>query len=160
MWGNAISLLSRWTQAFSITRTVCEFFSHVRARALALWTRLVRHKRGVQKKMPSSHGAKSLQSIQRVVWRDVLVIGCPISGSTFVWSSRSFSLNNLWFWARDFVYHLKLSHVLSAFWHVLLVAKSLQRGRCVSSCSPLPYFYSRISGRDSCKGGRFVTAPD
>ena len=26
-------------------------------------------------------------------------------------------------------------------------------------CFPHPYFYSRISGRDSCKGGRFVAAP-
>ena len=45
----------------------------------------------------SPHGAKSLQSTQRVVevlpwsWTNILnkVIGFPTLGSTFVWSSRS-----------------------------------------------------------------------
>ena len=81
------------------------------------------------------------------------------------------SLNGLWFWA-SFLLSVTGSYLL--FFppprHVMLAILSYAtREIIVGSSRSLklrvamflpPYFYSRISGRDSCKGGRFVTAPD
>ena len=65
---------------------------------LALWTRLVRHKRGVQKKLsslltvPNPYGIHSgWFEVWSWSWTNILnnVVGRPTLGSTFVWSNRS-----------------------------------------------------------------------
>ena len=92
-----------------ITRTLCEFISPARAKLLPLWKRLVCQKRGVQKMSfllavrPISTGYTSgWFEVMSWSWTKILnkVIGCPIFGSTFVWSSCSCFFNGLWFWAK------------------------------------------------------------
>ena len=128
---------------WSITRTFREFISHVRAKLLTLWKYLVCQKRGIQK-----------MSFLLTVLQISMVL-CKVH------------ISNPW---RKLVYHLDPSSVHSRHLGMsCLLPYALQqgrsswdredRGRYVLSSFPPLSFYSRISGRDSCKGGRFVTAP-
>ena len=127
---------------FSLTRTECEFFSHVRARAFSLMDTSSTS----QAWSPKEDAFLSRCQISTVYtswWFEVLswswthilnnVVGCPTLGSTFVWSSRSsFPQWLMVLGTSHFVYHLKLSPVLSAFWPVLLVSRiSATRKMCV-----------------------------
>ena len=118
-----------------ITRTLGQFICPVRSELPTLGKCLVRHKCGAQKKLASLLSV--LQTSTGYIsgwfetmswsWTKILnkVIGCPILDSTFVWSTRSFFLNGLWFWAKfitptlgeyrpnTFRYHLSFPPV----WH-------------------------------------------
>ena len=82
-----------------ITRTLGQFIRPVRAELPTLWKHPVRHKRGVQKKLSFLLAVLQVSMIYTSWWFEIMsqfwtniqskVIGCPIIGSTFVWSSRS-----------------------------------------------------------------------
>ena len=124
------------------TRTLCEVISSVRAKLSTSRKRLVCQRSGVQK-----------MSFLLTVLQISMVL-CKVH------------ISNPW---RKIASYLELSSVLS----VTLAChagypKSATRKIIVGSrrslklrvaCFPHPSSYSRVSGRDSCKGGRIVTAP-
>ena len=107
LWIKCYIFPPRWNQGFPNHTTLGRFFRPVRAELLILWKRLVGQKRGVQE---LSYPRLDLCLVKSFLFPNWLIVVGKI----------------------PFVYHLKLSPFLSAFWHVMLVSQiSATRKMCV-----------------------------